>query len=83
MKIQDNSNKEFLLGKLFQDKSTSYKIMVSITFGLLGFALNFFPVDFVFYGSYRMSFLFGLIFPMLITLAWGWKYGLLPALCGG
>ena len=77
IKIQDNSNKEFLLGKLYQDKSTSYKIMVSITFGLLGFALNFFPVDFVFYGSYRMSFLFGLIFPMLITLAWGWKYGLL------
>lgn len=83
MKTQDNSNKEFLLGKLYQDKSTSYKIMVSITFGLLGFTLNFFPVDFVFYGSYRMSFLFGLIFPMLITLSWGWKYGLLSALCGG
>jgi PAS domain S-box-containing protein len=30
-----------------------------------------------------MSFLFGLLFPMLITLAWGWKYGLLSALCGG
>lgn len=81
--IQDNSNKESLLEKLYHDKSTSYKVIVSIVFGLLGFALNFFPVDFIFYGSYRMSFLFGLVFPMLITLAWGWKYGLLSALCGG
>jgi len=61
----------------------AYKITISIIFGLLGFAVNFYPVDFVFYGTYRMSFLFGLIFPMLITLAWGWRYGLLSALCGG
>ena len=62
---------------------TAYKVTISVTFGLLGFAVNFYPVDFVFYGSYRMSFLFGLLFPMLITLAWGWRYGLLSALCGG
>ncbi len=62
---------------------TAYKVTISIIFGLLGFAVNFYPVDFVFYGSYRMSFLLGLLFPMLITLAWGWKYGLLSALCGG
>ncbi len=30
-----------------------------------------------------MSFLLGLVFPMLITLAWGWRYGLLSALAGG
>ncbi|MCD4776618.1 MAG: PAS domain S-box protein [Candidatus Aegiribacteria sp.] len=83
MKTQDNIGMEFVLEKPYLVKSTSYKIMVSITFGLLGFALNFFPVDFIFYSSYRMSFLFGLVFPMLITLAWGWKYGLLSALCGG
>ena len=62
---------------------TAYKVTISVIFGLLGFAVNFYPVDFIFYGSYRMSFLFGLLFPMLITLAWGWKYGLLSALCGG
>jgi len=62
---------------------TAYKVTVSIIFGLLGFAVNFYPVDFVFYSSHRMSFLFGLLFPMLITLAWGWRYGLLSALCGG
>ena len=59
------------------------KVAVSILFGLLGFAVNFYPIDFVFYGSYKMSFLIGLVFPMLITLAWGWRYGLLSALAGG
>ncbi len=59
------------------------KAAVSILFGLLGFAVNFYPIDFVFYGSYKMSFLIGLVFPMLITLAWGWRYGLLSALAGG
>jgi PAS domain S-box-containing protein len=62
---------------------TSYKITISILFGFLGFAVNFYPVDFVFYGTYKMSFLLGLVFPMLITLAWGWRYGLLSALAGG
>jgi signal transduction histidine kinase len=65
------------------ERETKYKVAISIIFGLLGFAANFYPVDFVFYGSYRMSFLLGLLLPMLITLAWGWKYGLLSALCGG
>jgi len=66
------------------DKSIApYKIAISILFGLLGFAVNFYPVDFVFYGTYKMSFLLGLVFPMLITLAWGWRYGLLSALAGG
>jgi signal transduction histidine kinase len=62
---------------------TPYKTAVSILFGLLGFAINFYPMDFVFYGTYKMSFLLGLVFPMLITLAWGWRYGLLSALAGG
>nr|AAU83018.1 sensory transduction histidine kinase [uncultured archaeon GZfos26B2] len=63
--------------------TASYKITISILFGFLGFAVNFYPVDFVFYGTYKMSFLLGLVFPMLITLAWGWRYGLLSALAGG
>ncbi|MEA1905914.1 MAG: PAS domain S-box protein [Euryarchaeota archaeon] len=63
--------------------AVAYKVTVSVIFGLIGFAVNFYPIDFVFYGSYRMSFLIGLVFPMLITLAWGWRYGLLSALAGG
>ena len=62
---------------------TTYKVAISIILGLLGFAVNFYSVDFVFYSSYRMSFFFGWLFSMLITLSWGWKYGLLSALCGG
>ena len=65
------------------NSAVTYKVTVSIIFGLLGFAVNFYPIDFVFYGSYRISFLIGLVFPMLITLAWGWRYGLLSALAGG
>ncbi len=68
---------------IFNIQFIAYKVAISIVFGLLGFAVNFYPVDFVFYGSYRMSFLFGLLFPLLITFSWGWKYGLLSALCGG
>ncbi|MEA1864535.1 MAG: ATP-binding protein [Euryarchaeota archaeon] len=66
-----------------EDNTIARKATVSILFGLLGFAVNFYPIDFVFYGSYKMSFLIGLVFPMLITLAWGWRYGLLSALAGG
>ena len=80
MERSDTTNIQY---SIFNLKFISYKVAISIIFGLLGFAVNFYPVDFVFYGSYRMSFLFGLLFPMLITLSWGWKYGLLSALCGG
>ena len=59
-----------------------YKIVVSTAFGLLGFFLNvhtiIFPV-----GEYTIAVLLGLIFPLLISLSWGWAYGLLSALAGG
>jgi len=63
-------------------KSFTYKIIISILFGLLGFALNFYTINFYF-PPYTATVLIGLIFPILITLAWGWKYGLLSALVGG
>ena len=60
----------------------SFKLIVSIVFGLSGFVLNFqtilLPV-----GAYTVAVLVGLLFPLLITLSWGWKYGLLSALAGG
>ena len=61
---------------------TSYKIAISILFGLLGFVLNFHTINFPF-PPYIAVVLIGLLFPMLITLAWGWRYGLLSALAGG
>lgn len=57
------------------------KIIVSIVFGLIGFLLNFIPINYYF-PPQKATFLFGLIFPMIITLAWGWKYGFLAATLG-
>jgi len=62
--------------------TASYKISISILFGLLGFVLNFHTINFPF-PPYIAVVLIGLLFPMLITLAWGWRYGLLSALAGG
>ncbi|MEA1905913.1 MAG: ATP-binding protein, partial [Euryarchaeota archaeon] len=61
---------------------TPYKVAVSIIFGLLGFLLNFHTINFPF-PPYTATVLIGLMFPMLITLAWGWRYGLLAAIAGG
>ena len=61
---------------------TAYKIIVSVLFGLLGFVVNFYSIDFPF-PPYTATVLIGLLFPMLITLTWGWRYGLLSALAGG
>jgi len=63
-------------------QSIAYKATISVVFGLLGFAINFLTIDFSF-PPYTATVLIGLLFPMLITLAWGWKYGLLTALVGG
>ena len=63
-------------------RTVAYKVTVSVIFGLLGFAINFYSIDFPF-PPYTATVLIGLLFPMLITLAWGWKYGLLAALVGG
>ena len=59
-----------------------YKITISLLFGLIGLYANFHTFIFPF-GEYTAAILFGLLFPILITLSWGWKYGLLSALFGG
>ena len=70
-----------VLFKQFKNIS-AYKFIISIVFGLLGFAVNFYSISFFFH-PYTASVLLGLLFPMLITIVWGWKYGLLSALAGG
>ncbi len=59
-----------------------YKISISIFFGIISFFMNFYTINFPF-GEYTATILIGLLFPMLITLSWGWKYGLLSAIAGG
>nr|WP_319394888.1 PAS domain S-box protein [uncultured Desulfobacter sp.] len=63
-------------------KEVRYKILVSVSFGLLGFFTNLNTISFPF-GEYTAAILLGLLFPMLIALNWGWKYGLLCAVSGG
>ncbi len=70
----------YLLG-LIKDKEVRFKVTISIILGLAGFGLNFFPINFYF-EFHKASYLFGLVFPMVVALAWGWKYGLLSATLG-
>ena len=64
------------------NKKKAYKTAVSLIFGALGFYCNFHTIIFPF-GNYTVAVLFGLLFPLLIALSWGWHYGLLSALAGG
>lgn len=63
-------------------KEKTYKVFVSILFGIIGFFANFNTIIFPF-GDYTVAILFGLLFPLLISLSWGWKYGVLSAIAGG
>lgn len=61
----------------------TYRALVSIALGLVGFAANFLDVELVESPTLRVSLLLGLAFPLLVAQAWGWRYGLLSALAGG
>ncbi|AKJ64651.1 PAS domain S-box protein [Kiritimatiella glycovorans] len=60
-----------------------YRVLISILLGCAGFAVNFLDIEIVHFPELKLSILAGLIFPLLVALAWGWKYGLLSALAGG
>ena len=59
------------------------KVLVSIAFGIVGFYINFHAIHFSQFANFKVSILGGLLFPLLISLAWGWRYGLIAALAGG
>jgi PAS domain S-box-containing protein len=59
----------------------TYKIIAAMLLGLIGFSVNFKALHFSF-PPYEASLLPGLVFPMMVTLAWGWPYGLLSATLG-
>ncbi len=62
--------------------TVSYKIIIAVLFGLIGFAVNFIDITLP-ARPYPLTLALGLIFPLCISMAWGWKYGLLSALAGG
>lgn len=59
------------------------KILISVVFGLLGFVVNFYHIEMMESSHIKIAILLGLFFPLIISLAWGWRYGLLSALAGG
>lgn len=63
-------------------KEILYKVTVSILFGIIGFFSNFHTIMFP-CGDYTVALLMGLLFPLLIALSWGWRYGTLSAVFGG
>jgi PAS domain S-box len=58
-----------------------YKTLISVSLGLIGFIGTFFAsglkVD-----QFNLDFVWSLIFPMLVTQAWGVKYGILSSVIG-
>ncbi len=71
------------MDEILKNKETRKKIIISIIFGFLGFVINFYSLDFIQFTDFKINILIGLIFPLLITQFWGWKYGLLSAIAGG
>ncbi len=60
-------------------KENIYKIFISIVLGLIGFCLNIRPFVFLL-PPYEIKFMAGLVCPMIVSLRWGWRYGLLSAI---
>lgn len=58
------------------NKEIIYKIFISIVFSLIGFFLSIRPFVFLL-PPYKFEFTVGLALPMIISLTWGWRYGLL------
>ncbi len=60
-----------------------YRLIISVLFGLIGFAVNFLDLKLFESADFKVSILAGLFFPLIVALAWGWRYGFLSALAGG
>lgn len=58
-----------------------YRVFISVLFGILGFLVNSQSVVVLSY-PFKTSFMLGLLFPMIISFAWGWRYGLISASMG-
>ncbi len=70
-----------MLAALTDKKITGYKILLSILFGIIGFTMNTQSVV-VLCNPFKTTFMLGLLFPMLISIAWGWQYGLVSGIMG-
>lgn len=60
-------------------KENLYKTFISIVLGLIGLCLNIRPFVFLL-PPHEIKFMTGLVCPMIVSLRWGWRYGLLSAI---
>jgi PAS domain S-box-containing protein len=58
-----------------------YKVVIALLMGVIGFGINFKAIHFDF-PPFQAGLLPGLAFPLMVSLAWGWPYGLLSATLG-
>ena len=56
------------------------RISVALIVGAVGFGLNLIPLPILEVNGAFGGVFFGFVAPMIITLAWGWRYGLPAAL---
>jgi PAS domain S-box-containing protein len=61
--------------------TTVYKTLIALLMGLIGFGINFKAIYFDF-PPFQAGLLPGLALPLVVSLAWGWPYGLLSATLG-
>jgi PAS domain S-box-containing protein len=64
-----------------QFRATSYKVIIALLAGWIGFGINFKAISFEF-PPFHAGLMPGLAFPLMVALAWGWPYGLLSATLG-
>jgi PAS domain S-box-containing protein len=62
-------------------KQRIYKLLGALLLGLIGFGVNFQAIRFDF-PPFEGRLTPGLVFPMIVALAWGWRYGLVSATLG-
>lgn len=70
-----------MLSNLEIDKNKLYKIFVSVFLGIISFIGIFYSIRIEFNGT-SINFALSLMLPMLVALAWGWKYGFLSISLG-
>lgn len=70
-----------MLSNLEIDKNKLYKIFVSVLLGIISFIGIFYSIRIEFNGT-SINFALSLMLPMLVALAWGWKYGFLSISLG-
>lgn len=58
------------------------RVAVSILLGWLGFYINLNPIVFQALPPHHLRFLLGQSLPLLLSMLWGWRYGLISATLG-